>query len=120
MAAFTGDEELNDNQSKFFMGCLNHGSGTNTLDALLTAYGDPGCDAVVLVTDGLPDQRPEEILDHVAYASHGRPVHAIYLAHSETDTVIDETAWPNAICLFFFFQFLFCLFLYLILTPGTG
>ena len=62
-------------------------SGTNTLDALLTAYGDPGCEAVVLVTDGLPDQRPEEILDHVAYAAHGRPVHAIYLAHSETDTV---------------------------------
>ena len=62
-------------------------TGTNTLDAILTAYGDPACDAVVLVTDGLPDQRPEEILDHVSYASHGRPVHAIYLAHSETDTV---------------------------------
>ncbi|XP_071792028.1 uncharacterized protein [Asterias amurensis] len=64
------------------LGCK---TGTNTLDALLAGFADPACDAVYLVTDGLPDQLPEEILQHIAIASDGRPVHAVYLASGIAD-----------------------------------
>ncbi|XP_038072040.1 uncharacterized protein LOC119740724 isoform X2 [Patiria miniata] len=64
------------------LGCK---TGTNTLDALLAGFADPACEAVHLVTDGLPDQIPEEILQHVAVASEGRPVHAIYLSGGIAD-----------------------------------
>lgn len=55
-------------------------TGTNTQDALLTALADQGCESVYIVTDGLPDQHPSDILDQVVYASDGRPIHCIYLA----------------------------------------
>lgn len=59
-------------------------TGTNTRDALLTALQDPLCDAVYLVTDGLPDQHPVDILEHVASIGGMRPVHCIYLSTEET------------------------------------
>ncbi|XP_052286789.1 uncharacterized protein LOC127882276 isoform X1 [Dreissena polymorpha] len=59
-------------------------TGTNTRDALLTALQDPLCDAVYLVTDGLPDQYPAEILEHVASVGGMRPIHCIYLSTEET------------------------------------
>ncbi|XP_022112063.1 uncharacterized protein LOC110991156 isoform X2 [Acanthaster planci] len=64
------------------LGCK---TGTNTLDALLAGFADRACEALYLVTDGLPDQTPEEILQHVALVSDGRPVHAIYLAGGIAD-----------------------------------
>ena len=54
-------------------------TGTNTLDALMTALGDDRCDAVVLVTDGMPDQNPADILDQVALMANNRPVHCYYI-----------------------------------------
>jgi len=66
-------------------------TGTNTQDALLTALEDPGCEAVYLVTDGLPDQHPVDILDQVSNASRGRPIHCIYLCTEDTmDTAAVE------------------------------
>ena len=65
-------------------------TGTNTLDALLTAFSDPDCDAIYLVTDGLPDQSPVEILDHVAYASRNRPVHCFYIQDGTPDAEATE------------------------------
>ncbi|XP_078583150.1 uncharacterized protein LOC144865931 isoform X3 [Branchiostoma floridae x Branchiostoma japonicum] len=65
-------------------------TGTNTLDALLTALGDPGCTAVYLVTDGLPDQAPHDILQHVAYSSRGRPIHCIFLTHTFADAAAHD------------------------------
>ncbi|XP_078663457.1 uncharacterized protein LOC144906758 isoform X1 [Branchiostoma floridae x Branchiostoma belcheri] len=65
-------------------------TGTNTLDALLTALGDPECTAVYLVTDGLPDQAPHDILQHVAYSSRGRPVHCIFLTHTFADAAAHD------------------------------
>ena len=61
-------------------------TGTNTLDALLAAFTDPSCQAIYIVTDGLPDQPPEVILQHVSVAGHNRPVHCIYLTGTDTDT----------------------------------
>ncbi|XP_033739504.1 golgin subfamily A member 6-like protein 1 [Pecten maximus] len=63
---------------------LSAKTGTNTLDALLTALEDRGCDAVYLVTDGLPDQHPVDILDQVTNAVRGRPIHCIYLCAEDT------------------------------------
>ena len=65
-------------------------TGTNTMDAVLTAFSDPDCDAVYLVTDGLPDQSPVEILDHVAYAAQNRPVHCFYIQDGTPDAEATE------------------------------
>ncbi|XP_072045980.1 uncharacterized protein [Amphiura filiformis] len=61
-------------------------TGTNTLDALLAAFGNPSCNSVYLITDGLPDQPPEVILQHVSLAGQSRPVHCVYLTGTNTDT----------------------------------
>lgn len=65
-------------------------TSTNTLDALLTALQDRSCRAVYLVTDGLPDTFAEDILDTVIEATHGRPVHCIYLAGEKVDSAAVE------------------------------
>ncbi|CAD5110872.1 DgyrCDS237 [Dimorphilus gyrociliatus] len=52
---------------------------SNVLDAILTALGDNECDCVCLVTDSLPDDHPEDTLDHVIPATNGRPVHCYFL-----------------------------------------
>jgi hypothetical protein len=54
-------------------------TGTNTLDALITSFHDNNTNAVVLVTDDLPDQDAYTILDQVSQYSKGRPVHCIYI-----------------------------------------
>ncbi|ESO91920.1 hypothetical protein LOTGIDRAFT_147631, partial [Lottia gigantea] len=69
---------------------LSAKTGTNTMDALLIAFGDPECKAVYLVTDGLPDQNPEEILDHVGYVDNDRPVHCVYLMGEKADESATE------------------------------
>lgn len=78
------------NVAKTWIKDLAPKTGTNTQDALLTALSDPDCDAVYLVTDGLPDQYPEDILDHVGYAGQGRPVHCIYLVTQEINAAASE------------------------------
>lgn len=68
---------------------LSAKTGTNTQDALLTALEDSGCESVYLVTDGLPDQHPVDILDQVTNAVKGRPIHCIYLC---TEDAMDTSA----------------------------
>lgn len=63
-------------------------TGTNTESALLAAYNNDECEAVYLVTDGLPDSNPSGILDRVAYVCRGRPCHCIYL----TGATVDKSA----------------------------
>lgn len=65
---------------------LSAKTGTNTLDALLTALQDNACRAVYLVTDGLPDTFAEEILDTVIEATKGRPIHCVYLTRNKAET----------------------------------
>ena len=65
-------------------------TGTNTLDALLTALQDNACRAVYLVTDGLPDTFAEEILDTVIDATQGRPIHCIYLTGEKAEPAAVE------------------------------
>jgi hypothetical protein len=65
-------------------------TGSNMLDALLTAFEDPQCHAVYLVTDGLPDQHRNDILDNVVPISRGRPVHCIYIPGRGSDAVAVE------------------------------
>ena len=60
-------------------------TGTNTLDALITSFHDNNTNAVVLVTDDLPDQDAYTILDQVSQYSKGRPVHCIYISSSRED-----------------------------------
>ncbi len=61
-------------------------TGTNVLDALMTALKDSTCEAVYLVTDGLPDQNPNDVLDTVILAAGNRPVHCFYIESGTTDT----------------------------------
>jgi hypothetical protein len=60
-------------------------TGTNTLDALITSFSDNNTNAVVLVTDDLPDQDTYTILDQVSLYAKGRPVHCIYISSSRED-----------------------------------
>ncbi|XP_002738838.1 uncharacterized protein LOC100372388 [Saccoglossus kowalevskii] len=60
-------------------------TGSNMLDALLVAFTDPACEAVCLVSDGLPDQQATVILQQVALASQGRPLHVIHLTGTHAD-----------------------------------
>lgn len=70
--------------AKEWVNKLQAKTGTNTKDALLTALQDPLCDAVYLVTDGLPDHHPVDILDNVASIGGTRPVHCVYLSTEES------------------------------------
>ena len=65
-------------------------TGTNTLDALMTAFRDPLCNSVCLVTDGHPDQHPTDILDSVDYVAQNRPVHCIYIYTGDPETSASE------------------------------
>jgi hypothetical protein len=65
-------------------------TGTNTLDALQTALEDSTSDAIVLVTDDIPDQDSYLIIKQTSARSNGRPVHSIYIATERGED-------PNAI-----------------------
>lgn len=58
---------------------LENKTGTNTLDALITAFSDEANNAVVLITDDISDQEPYQVLNQVSVNSRGRPVHCIYI-----------------------------------------
>ncbi|XP_045195109.2 uncharacterized protein LOC123550788 isoform X3 [Mercenaria mercenaria] len=70
--------------AKEWINKLQAKTGTNTKEALLTALNDPLCNAVYLVTDGLPDHHPADILEHVASIGDYRPIHCVYLSTEET------------------------------------
>ena len=61
-------------------------TGTNALDALLSAFRDPACEAIYFVTDGLPDHNPSEVLDEVVQLAANRPVHCYYIENGVTDS----------------------------------
>ena len=54
-------------------------TGTNTGDALVAALSDAACDGVCLVTDSVPDQPADDVLDAVVRAAGARPVHCRYV-----------------------------------------
>jgi hypothetical protein len=55
-------------------------TGTNTLGGLLTAFADSLCQQVVLVTDGIPDQEPQVILNFLQQKQQEkRPCHIFYI-----------------------------------------
>jgi hypothetical protein len=60
-------------------------TGTNTLDALLTAFQDQHTNSVVLVTDDICDQDPYNVLNQVSQIAKGRPVHCIYITSGQED-----------------------------------
>ena len=69
---------------------LTCGTSTNTMTALIQAFNDPGVEAVYVVTDGLPDQRPAIILEKLSSMSHSVPVHCIYLKGTYSDPAACE------------------------------
>lgn len=60
-------------------------TGTNTLDALLTAFADSNCHAISLVTDDISDQEPYTVLNQISLASRGRPIHIIYILNGRDE-----------------------------------
>lgn len=60
-------------------------TGTNTLDALLTAFADEKCHAISLVTDDLPDQDPFTVLNQISLVANGRPVHCVYILNGREE-----------------------------------
>lgn len=65
-------------------------TGTNTLDAVVAAFGDPNCRAVYLVTDSIPDQYPGHVIDEVVLAAGNRAVHCFYLQGGSPDSSTTE------------------------------
>ena len=60
-------------------------TGTNTGDALLAALADATCDGVVLVTDSVPDQPADDVVDAALRAAGARPVHCRYVQRHAAD-----------------------------------
>ena len=73
-----------------WVGNLSAKTGTNTQDALLAALADPDCEAIYLVSDGLPDQYQEDVLDSVVGVCGRRRIHCIYLTGETTDEAATE------------------------------
>jgi len=60
-------------------------TGTNTGDAVIAALSDPACDAVYLVTDSVPDQPVDDVVDAVLRAAGTRPLHCRYIQRHSAD-----------------------------------
>jgi hypothetical protein len=70
------------NKATCWINDLETKTGTNTLDALLTAFQDTMTHGIVLVTDDICDQDPYSLLDQVSLVARGRPIHCIYVTSS--------------------------------------
>lgn len=73
-----------------WVGHLNAKTGTNTLGVLRSAFSNPQVDAIYLVTDSLPEQHRNDILDEAVYLSNGRPVHCICITDSVPETGLTD------------------------------
>ena len=69
---------------------LKCGTSTDTMTALLQAFSDSDIEAVYMVTDGLPDQRPAVILEKLSSMPCKAPVHCIYLKGTYSDPAVCE------------------------------
>jgi hypothetical protein len=67
-------------------------TGTNTLDALMTAFQDERTHAVCLVTDDISDQDAYTVLNQVSLVAKGRPVHCIYVTVSDREREHEDKA----------------------------
>ena len=65
---------------------LGSKASTNTQDALLTALEDDKTEAIYLITDGLPNDRPSVILRNVEEGLKGREIHCFYICGSKDDS----------------------------------
>ncbi|CAF1001100.1 unnamed protein product [Adineta steineri] len=69
-------------------------TGTNTLGGLLTTFADTLCQQVVLITDGIPDQEPQVIINFLQHQQQEkRPCHIFYIntpsnTEQEQETVV--------------------------------
>jgi len=61
-------------------------TGTNTGNAVVAALSDPTCEAVYLVTDSVPDEPVDDIVDAVLRAAGKRPVHCRYIQRHAADS----------------------------------
>ncbi|KAJ1166617.1 hypothetical protein NDU88_007016 [Pleurodeles waltl] len=55
-------------------------NGVDIQSALAEAFQDPACQAVVLITDSLPDHMLSDICDHASRIGKGRPLHILHLS----------------------------------------
>lgn len=60
---------------------LSTSPGNDLLTALITAFSDPACQSVCLLTNSLPDN-PEKCLNAVS-AFTARPVHTFYISEKQ-------------------------------------
>jgi len=68
-----------------WIGDLRPKTGTNTGDAVVAALSDPTCEAVYLVTDSVPDEPADDVVDAVLRAAGKRPVHCRYIQRHNAD-----------------------------------
>jgi len=61
-------------------------TGTNTHDAVVAALSDQTCDAVYLVTDSVPDQPVDDVVDAVLRVAGSRPIHCRYIQRHTADS----------------------------------
>ncbi|XP_078509560.1 uncharacterized protein LOC144769376 [Lissotriton helveticus] len=55
-------------------------NGVDIQTALAEAFQDPACQAVVLITDTLPDHMLQDICEHASRIGKGRPLHILHLS----------------------------------------
>ncbi|XP_072128681.1 uncharacterized protein C11orf16 homolog isoform X2 [Mobula birostris] len=64
--------------------------GRDLLSALTAAFNDPLCQAIYLVTNGLPDNGLKDILHVLPFIARGRPIHTFYLSEKWLDSETRE------------------------------
>lgn len=75
-----------------WLNALEPKTGTNTLGGLITAFADTLCQQVILITDGIPDQEPQSILNFLQHPDQPkRPCHIFYIRTPETLETEQET-----------------------------
>ncbi|MGH0162424.1 UNVERIFIED_CONTAM: hypothetical protein FKN15_055394 [Acipenser sinensis] len=72
--------------------------GRDLLNALRAAFDDPACQAVYLVTNGLPENNRKEVLQVVSCESQGRPVHIFFLSEKWIECDVQEFLQQLAQC----------------------
>ncbi|XP_041074953.1 uncharacterized protein C11orf16 homolog [Polyodon spathula] len=71
--------------------------GRDLLNALRAAFDDPTCQAVYMVTNGLPENR-KEVLQVASCESQGRPVHIFFLSEKWIECDVQQFLQQLAQC----------------------
>ena len=75
---------------------LEASTGNNLVGAILTGFDDPHCDALYVISNSLPLERQEDVIDSALIASKGRPISCIFLSSTLSDPAGEDLMYDLA------------------------